>query len=56
MTLGLATLFINAGMLYLTEWGAHELDLKFDIDNFWSAILAALIISVASFVLTKVLK
>ena len=56
ITLGLFTLVINAGMLYLTEWFAHRLDLDFDIDNFLSAFLGALIVSVVSFILSKVLK
>ena len=56
ITLGLFTLVINIGMLYLTEWFAHRLDLAFDIDNVLSAFLGALTVSVVSFILSKILK
>ena len=56
LTLGLFTLVINAGMLYLTAWFAQKLDLTFAIDNFWSALLGALVVSAVSFVLTKILR
>ena len=56
VTLGLFTLVINAGMLYLTVWFAQKLELDFAIDNFWSALLGAIIISVVSFILTKILR
>jgi len=55
-TLGLFTLIINAAMLYLTAWLVERLDLTFDIDNFWSALLGAIIVSIVSFILTKVLR
>ena len=55
-TLGLFTLVINAAMLYLTAWLVEALDLTFDIDNFWSALLGAIIVSIVSFILTKVLR
>jgi putative membrane protein len=54
LTLGLFTLVINAGMLYLTAWFVEKLDLTFDIENFWSALAGAIIVSVVSFVLTRV--
>ena len=56
VTLGLFTLVINAGMLYLTAWLAQRLSLDFSIDNFPSAFLGALIVSVVSFILSKILK
>lgn len=56
ITLGLFTLVINAGMLYLTAWFARMLDLHFNIENFWSALIAAIIIGIISFVLTKILR
>ena len=43
-------------MLYLTAWFAQKLDLTFAIDNFWSALLGALVVSAVSFVLTKILR
>ena len=56
ITLGLFTLVINAGMLYFTAWLAQEFGLAFYIDNFISAFLGALVVSVISFVLSKILK
>lgn len=56
ITLGLFTLVINAGILYFTAWLAQMLGLNFSIDNFLSAFLGALIVSVISFVLNKILK
>jgi putative membrane protein len=56
ITFGLFTLIINIGMLYLTEWIAHQVKLDFEIDNVLSAVLGALLISVVSFVLSKILK
>ena len=56
VTLGLFTFIVNAGMLYLTAWLAHSFGLDFHIDNFWSAFLGALIVSVVSFILSKLLK
>ncbi|MDD5094224.1 MAG: phage holin family protein [Dehalococcoidia bacterium] len=55
LTLGLFTFVINAGMLYLTSWLTQQLDLTFTIDNFWSALVGAVIVSVVSFILTKIL-
>lgn len=56
LTFGLFTLIINALMLYVTHWFADSLDLSFDIDNFLSAFLGALFISIVSFILSKFLK
>jgi len=56
ITLGLFTLVINAGMLYFTAWLAQKFGLAFYIDNFISAFLGALIVSVISFILSKILK
>ena len=56
ITLGLFTLVINAGILYFTAWLAQRLGLAFSIDNFLSAFLGALIVSVISFILNKILK
>ncbi len=56
LTFGLFTLIINALMLYVTHWFADSLDLNFDIDNFISAFLGALLISIVSFILSKFLK
>ena len=56
ITLGLFTLVINAGMLYLTAWIAQRFGLAFSIDNFLSAFLGALLIGVISFLLSRILK
>ncbi|MFC2122209.1 phage holin family protein [Bacteroidota bacterium] len=56
VTLGLFTLIINAGMLYFTAWLAQRLGFGFSIDNFLSAFLGALTVSVISFILSKILK
>jgi putative membrane protein len=51
ITLGLFTLVINALMLLLAGWIAKQLSIGFVVDNFWWALLGALVISVVSFVL-----
>ena len=56
ITLGLFTFVINAFMLLLTSWIAQGMDLGFRIDGFLPALLGALIVSVASFVLSRALK
>ena len=56
ITLGLFTLIINAGMLYFTAWLAQKFGFTFNIDNFISAFLGALVVSVISFILSKILK
>ncbi|MHA7270228.1 phage holin family protein [Arthrobacter sp. HLT1-20] len=49
LTLGLFTIVINAAMLWLTAWLSSYLPVHFTIDEFfWTAILAALIISFVS--------
>src|SRR4029450_13489001 len=54
-TLGLFIFVINAFMLLLTSWIAQAMGLGFRVDKFLSALLGALIISVVSFVLSRVL-
>ncbi|ALV46858.1 hypothetical protein MB46_16555 [Arthrobacter alpinus] len=49
LTLGLFTIVINAAMLWLTAWVTTFTPISLTInDFFWTAILAALIISVVS--------
>jgi putative membrane protein len=56
LTLGLFTFVVNALMLWLTSWIAEQLDLAFNVaDFFWAAILGSLVISFVSWVLTLVL-
>ncbi|MFD9302711.1 phage holin family protein [Streptomyces sp. NPDC060048] len=55
LTLGLFTLVVNAAMLMLTSWLAKQFDLSFHVDNFWTAVLGALIISIVSWAANTVL-
>jgi putative membrane protein len=51
LTLGLFTIVINAAMLYLTSWLSGYTPVHFTIDSFfWTAVLAAIIITVFSLV------
>ncbi len=51
LTLGLFTIVINAAMLYLTSWISSYTPVRFTIDSFfWTAVLAAIIITVISLV------
>lgn len=51
LTLGLFTIIINAAMLYLTSWISSYTPVEFTIDSFfWTAVLAAIIISLVSMV------
>ncbi len=51
LTLGLFTIIINAAMLYLTSWLSSYTPVRFTIDSFfWTAVLAAIIITVVSLV------
>lgn len=54
VTLGLFTLVVNALMLWLTAWLSEQTDYGLRIDDFWTAFLGALLISVVSFVLNLV--
>ena len=56
LTLGLGTLLINTGMLYLTEWIAGFFNIGFTLSGFWPAFLGALVISLVSVVLSLVIK
>jgi len=49
LTLGLFTLVVNALMLLLTAWVTEFTDWGLRIDDFWTAVLGGLIISVVSF-------
>ncbi len=52
LTLGLFTLVVNALMLLLTEWISGKTSWGLKIDNFGTALLAALVISVLSFLMS----
>jgi putative membrane protein len=56
LTLGLFTFIVNAFMLQLTEWISDAIGLSFTIDAFfWDAVLAAIVITLVSWVLSVVL-
>jgi putative membrane protein len=56
LTLGLFLWVINAAMLMLTSWLAGQLDLRFEVDDFfWAALLGALVISVVNWAVDTVL-
>lgn len=51
LTLGLFTIIINAAMLYLTSWLSAYTPVHFTVDSFfWTAVFAAIIITVVSLV------
>ena len=52
LTLGLFTLVVNALMLMLTAWITEQSSWGLRIDNFGTAVLGALVISIISFVLS----
>ena len=49
LALGLFTLVVNALMLLLTAWITGHTDWGLRIDGFWTAVWAALILSIVSF-------
>jgi putative membrane protein len=53
LTLGLFTLIVNAAMLALTASLGGALGLDFEVHGFWSAFFGALVITLASMVLTR---
>lgn len=56
LTLGLGTMILNTGMLYLTQWVASFFEIGFTLTNFWWALLGAIVISLVSVLLSMVLK
>lgn len=55
LTLGLFTIVINAAMLYLTSWLSSYTPVHYTIDSFfWTAVLAAIIITLISLVASRV--
>ena len=55
ITLGLFTFVINAFMLLLTSWIAQGIGVGFRVAGFLPALVGALIITIVSFVLSRVL-
>lgn len=56
LTLGLFTLIVNAAMLWLVAWLSELTDYGLRINNFGTAILGALLISIVSLVLNVALR
>lgn len=54
LTLGLFTLVINAVMIGLTSWLAAQADVGFHVDSFGAAFLGALVVTVVSWLLSRV--
>jgi len=52
LTLGLFVVVINALMLLLASWLGGTLGVGFQVDNFYSALLGALIVSLVSWALS----
>lgn len=50
LTFGLFSLVINAIIVLVTDWLSDD----FTVDGFWTALLAAIIISIVSFVLSLI--
>jgi putative membrane protein len=48
LTLGLFVLVINGLMLALTAWLSQQFGLGFTVENFWAALLGAIVISIVS--------
>lgn len=55
VTLGLLLLVINALLLMLTSWVSKEVGLGFHVNGFWTAVWGALIVTVSTWVLERVL-
>lgn len=56
LTLGLFILVINALMLLLTGWISEQLSLGFAVEGFWTAVLGAVVVMLATWALELVLK
>jgi putative membrane protein len=52
LTLGLFALVVNALLLMLTSWLAGLVHARFHVDGFWSAFWGAIVISVATFLIS----
>jgi putative membrane protein len=56
LTLGLFTLLINTFLFYLVGWIGTFFNVGYTIDNFWSAFVGAIVVSLVSLVLSMILK
>ncbi len=55
LTLGLFFFVVNALMLMLTSWIADQLGVPFQVDGFWTAVFGAVVITLASALISLVL-
>lgn len=55
LTLGLFSLVVNAALFLLVAWIAERFDLVFSVDHFGWAILGALVVTVAGWVINLLL-
>jgi putative membrane protein len=55
LTLGLFLLVVNAAMLLFTSWISREVGLGFHVEGFLTAVLGAIIVTVATWILEAVL-
>lgn len=55
LTLGLFLIVINAAMLMLTSWISGEVGLGFDVAGFWTAVIGAIVVTIAAWILEAVL-
>jgi putative membrane protein len=56
LTLGLFTLIINTAMFYLAGYIGRFFGFGYQVNNFWSALLASIIISLVSIALSMFLR
>lgn len=55
ITLGIFLLVINAAMLLVTDWISDQLNLGFQVADFWSAFLGAIVVAVVGWILSIVI-
>ena len=57
LTLGLFIFVLNAILLGLTDWVAGQIGgIDFQVDNFWAALLGAIVISIVSTLLNWIVR
>jgi putative membrane protein len=56
LTLGLGSLLINALLFWILSLIAKQLHIGFEVTTFWGAFLGALIVSVVSVILNRILR
>lgn len=52
LTLGLISFVVNALLFMLVGWLAGRLDLAFSVDGFWAGLFGAIVVGLASFLLS----